>query len=172
MANRKLTKNGGTVAKRTPREGLPTGRKPSLTPDAETLRIIRLCASFQATQEETAARLEVADSTFRKFLAEHEIARNAWHDARLSGLVSQRATTFRLGARNGAVCIFIAKNYLGMDDKHEFTTPDGAPLQLQHEHVVKVVTLNISAPGKQSRVIEQAPDAGSDTVAADAPADA
>lgn len=116
---------GGGGAKEPPRNGsgageaedeqpLTRGRKPHLTFDEPTLKMIQFCASRRFTQPEAASVLGVSHKTFQRFLEAHEIARNIWDDGQLRAVASLRAKRYE-EAMNGntSVLVQMAKSWLG-----------------------------------------------------------
>ena len=82
-----------------------------------TLKKIRGIAAIQATRKEGAAALGVALRTLEGFLAEEPDAKEAWQMGRQAGRASLRRTLFEQALVDPAQMRFLAKHYLGMDDK-------------------------------------------------------
>lgn len=101
------------------------GRPPKLLPDRPTLDLLEGMGKIQCTTKEAACMLRVAESTFLRFLSEHEEAREAFDMGKGQGLHSLRRTQFKLAETNAAMAIFLGKNYLGQTDKQEFEHSGG-----------------------------------------------
>ena len=78
----------------------------------------QLCklAALDCTQSEAAAFFDVSTTTLESRLKEPEY-RAAWDRGKELGCVSLRRDMRRLRKRSAAVCIFEAKNRLGMTDR-------------------------------------------------------
>ena len=95
------------------------GRPPKLTADAKTLATLDGLGQIQCTTKEAACVLGVAESTFLRFMAEHEEARQAFEMGKGKGRHSLRRTQFNLARSNAAMAIFLGKNYLEQADKRD-----------------------------------------------------
>jgi len=73
-------------------------------------------AALDCTQAEAAAFFEVSTTTLETRLKEDQY-REAWESGKALGNVSLRRDMVRLRKRSAAVCIFEAKNRLGMTDR-------------------------------------------------------
>jgi hypothetical protein len=85
-------------------------------------------AAMDATQKEIAAFFDVSTTTLEARLREPEY-REAWERGRLMGDTSLRRDLVRLRKRSPAVCIFEAKNRLGMTDRPTATASE--PLRIE-----------------------------------------
>ena len=107
------------------------GRPPKLIADPATLAILEGLGKIQCTTKESACVLKVAETTFLRFLADNDEAREAFDMGKGQGLHSLRRTQFKLAETNAAMAIFLGKNYLGQSDKqeHQHSGPNGGPIQ-------------------------------------------
>lgn len=101
------------------------GRPPKLHADEATLAVLEGLGQIQCTTKEASCVLKVAETTFLRFLADHEKAREAFEMGKGQGLHSLRRTQFKLAEKNAAMAIFLGKNYLGQTDKQEFEHSGG-----------------------------------------------
>ncbi|WP_131802877.1 hypothetical protein [Mesorhizobium sp. ORS 3428] len=115
MANRL---SGGKSGKGAPAaKTAAIGRPRALEADDKTLASIRALSQIDATEEEMAAVLGVAASTFREFKKREPEVAEIIERGRAEGRVSLRRTMRRMAEKNPAMAIFLAKNKLGMADK-------------------------------------------------------
>jgi len=89
---------------------------------------------IQCTAEEIAAFFGVADKTIRRAVKREKRAEFEDYAAahRHAGKASLRRTMWQKALKgDNVMCIFLAKNHLGMADRqhHEVTGEDGAPLR-------------------------------------------
>jgi hypothetical protein len=91
------------------------GRPSKLHADEATLSQLRSLGMIHCTLREAAAFLQVAPSTFYKFLLEPGV-REAFEEGQAAFRVSLRRNQARLSEKNAAMAIFLGKNYLGQKD--------------------------------------------------------
>jgi hypothetical protein len=112
-------------------QGARRGRRPKLEPDAKTLDMIFKLGCMRCTQEETAAFLNVALSTFKEFCKRHPEAKDTFHDGNQAGKVSLRRNQFALSKKNAAMAIWLGKVWLGQREivEHELSGKNGGPIE-------------------------------------------
>jgi hypothetical protein len=94
------------------------GRPRKLTADATTLRKIANLSKSMCTIEEIAGGLDVAKRTMMYFLKSNPSAREAVERGQLAGKPSLRAGMFRLAKKSATMAIFLAVNYLGLENRY------------------------------------------------------
>lgn len=80
------------------------------------LDFITALAAYRHTQEEAAALLGVAASTFKNFIADNPEAKDAWHDGRQINKASVRRLLYMHAKGDPSTARFLAKNILRMTD--------------------------------------------------------
>ena len=89
-------------------------------------------AALDCTQAEAAAFFEVSTTTLETRLKEDQY-REAWESGKALGNVSLRRDMVRLRKRSAAVCIFEAKNRLGMTDKVDVKQQSQSEIHIKPE---------------------------------------
>lgn len=137
-----------------------TGPLPKLQPDAFTLNQVEKFSAFNLTQEEAAACLGVATSTFKKFLAQCEEARDRWELGTNHGKASVKRAQFVMAHRSAVMSIWWGKQNLGQTDKveesvtqtveHSFLAEGAAQFEARIRAMAERVAQNaIAAPATQ-----------------------
>jgi len=98
----------------------------------------KLCF-LQCTLEEMSQWLGVSVDSIERKCKEHYGLPFAevFAKKRVGGLISLRRNLFKQSEYNPACAIFLAKNLLGMADKHEMTGKDGEPIKITRVEIVK-----------------------------------
>ena len=94
-------------------------------------QFMRLCGMF-CTLKEIAGWFHCSEDTVERW-CQRELKcsfAEAFSMASCMGKISLRRYLFKLAEKNASVCIFLAKNYLGMTDKREITCESGMLLEL------------------------------------------
>lgn len=107
------------------------GRKPTLSPDATTLKTIAGLGAIQATEKEVAAVMGVSTVTLTKFFKDNPEAREAYDDGKDHGKASLRRRQWAMSEKNVAMQIWLGKQWLGQKERsaHEHTGKNGAPIE-------------------------------------------
>lgn len=95
------------------------GRPPKLTPDENTLGIVRGLGNIQATTKECASVLGVSEPTYLKFKSDHPEVAEHYAEGAGQGLASLRRTQFRMAETNASMAIWLGKQYLDQSDKQQ-----------------------------------------------------
>lgn len=89
------------------------GRPPSMTADAETLRLLTLYRSWMCTQQQAAEAFGVCRRTFYTFLATNAEAQAAWDRGKGLTEVSIRHAQYKMAHRNVRMAIWWGCQHLG-----------------------------------------------------------
>ncbi len=115
------------------------------------------CA-VQCTLREIADYFNCSQMTIERKVKEHYSCGfvDIFKRKRQKGLMSLRANLFKLSETQGNVAIFLAKNWLGMNDKTEISNPEGESFRIEHDAKGKL----ISAINRLAARAEEAESAG------------
>lgn len=115
------------------------GRPPKLEPGTELTNFVKGLGVIQCSHDEVAAALLVGRTTWFEFKKKHPEINEAFEMAREgAGKAGLRRKLWKMADKHAGVVIFLAKNYLGMTDSHEFSGPRGGPIP--HADVTAAMT--------------------------------